>query len=153
MDSAGIYAYAHCEGSPLSIWMASPTAGALLGQGYPYGWVSAQSGIATSDRTSWIPPIAPDPSNAANVYTGTYRVYQSLNHAGSWTAISGDLTAGQAVLNTIAVSPTDANTIYTGAGDGTVSVTHQCACGCWGNVEAIRRIAKSINFKDRGDAR
>jgi photosystem II stability/assembly factor-like uncharacterized protein len=153
MDSAGVYAYAHCEGSPLSSWMSSATGGAVLGQPYPYGWVSAEAGITTTDRTYWVPPIATDPSNATNVYTGTYRVYQSTNHAAQWTPISGDLTAGQAALNTIAVAPSDANTIYTGAGDGTVSVTNNALAGAsatWMKLSGLpnRSISKIVVTPD-----
>ena len=140
IDSAGVYAYAHCQGSPLSSWMSSATAGAVQGQAYPYGWVSAQAGITLADRTSFVPPLATDPSNAPNVYTGTYRVYQSTNHAANWTAISGDLTAGQSNLNTLAVAPTNANVVYAGAGDGTISVTTnalQGASATWSKLTGL----------------
>jgi hypothetical protein len=153
LDAAGVYAYAHCQGSPLSSWMSSATGGAVLGQVYPYGWVSAQNGITTSDRTSWVAPIATDPSNAANLYTGTYRVYQSTNRAQLWTAISGDLTAGSGNLNTITVAPTDANVVYAGANDGTVSVTNNALSGTsatWTKLTGLpdRSISKIVVAPD-----
>ncbi|HLY41244.1 MAG TPA: choice-of-anchor D domain-containing protein [Terracidiphilus sp.] len=153
LDADGGYAYAHCQGSPLSSWMSSATAGAPLGQPYPYGWVSAQSGINTSDRTAWVAPIATDPSNVTNVYTGTYRVYQSLNRGVLWTAISGDLTGGNATLNTIAVAPSNPNVVYAGAGDGTVSVTQNALAGAsatWAKLTGLpnRGISKIVVAPD-----
>jgi hypothetical protein len=136
LDSAGVVAYAHCQGSGLAYWMSSATGGvAVQGASYPYGWVAAQTGITTSDRASWVPPIATDPSNVSVLYTGTYRVYQSTNGAQSWTLISGDLTQDMnpyqlgPSLNTIAVAPTDENTVYAGADDGTLSVTTNALSG------------------------
>jgi photosystem II stability/assembly factor-like uncharacterized protein len=80
LDAAGVVAYAHCQGSGLAYWMSSATGGvAVQNAAYPYGWVAAQTGINTSDRASWIPPIATDPSNVSVLYAGTYRVYQSTN--------------------------------------------------------------------------
>jgi hypothetical protein len=128
-DATGDYVYAHCQGSPLSRWMSSSTGGSVLGLPYPYGWVSAQSGINVADRTAWVPPIATDPSSVATLYTGTYRIYQSTNRASTWTPISSDLTAGSATLNTIAIAPSNANVIYTGAGDGSVFVSTNALSG------------------------
>ena len=159
LDSAGVVAYAHCQGSGLAYWMSSATGGAP-GQPAPYyGWVSAQAGINTSDRASWVPPIATDPSNASVLYTGTYRVYQSTNGAQLWTAISGDLTQdvnpyqlGPA-LNTIAVAPTDENTVYAGADDGTLSVTTNALSGAsatWTTLTGLpdRSISKILVAPD-----
>jgi len=88
-------------------------------------WYNATTGLDADDRIAWVPPLAIDPEHHNTLYFGTYRVYQTTNAAGQWTAISGDLTGtrGQGVLNAIAVAPTDANTIYTGSSDGRVHVT------------------------------
>src|SRR5262249_32399494 len=63
-----------------------------------------------------------DPILATTVLAGTYRVWESPNSGGNWSAISGDLTAG-GHLRALAVAPTDSNTIYSGSSDGQVYVT------------------------------
>jgi photosystem II stability/assembly factor-like uncharacterized protein len=95
-------------------------------------WNLAESGISTSDRVDFIPPLVMDPSNSSALYFGTYRVYQTTNGAGSWTAISPDLTNGSgfwAVVTTIAVAPTDSNTVYAGTGDSHLQVTTNASQG------------------------
>jgi photosystem II stability/assembly factor-like uncharacterized protein len=144
VDPQGKYAYAHCQGSGSGIhWAANPTADAST-----TSWVGAQSGIDTAtDRLPWVADIKGDQQTISTVYTGTNRLYQSTNNAVSWTAISGDLTGGNSVITTIGVSPTDSNTIYVGAGDGTVSATGNALMGAaatWTTVTGlpIRAISK-----------
>jgi hypothetical protein len=64
-----------------------------------------------------------DPLNTNVLYYGTYRLYRSANRGDAWTAISPDLTSGGGGIATVAISPADTNTIYAGAGDGTVAIT------------------------------
>jgi len=85
-------------------------------------WGPAQTGINTSDRVQFIPPFVMDPANPQILYFGTFRVYQTSSGASSWTAISPDLTGG-GTLTTIAVAPTDSNTVYVGTSDSRVQVT------------------------------
>jgi photosystem II stability/assembly factor-like uncharacterized protein len=95
------------------------------------------SGFGTGDRTNWNTPIAMDINNPLTLYAGTYRVYKTTNGMASWTAISSDLTRGQngriGTLTTIAVAESDPAVIYTGADDGTVSVT-QNGGTTWTNI-------------------
>ena len=86
------------------------------------------NGINMQDSVDSIPPLVMDPSNSSRLYFGTYRLYQTLDGANSWTAISPDLTDGTDI-STIAVSPSDPNTIYTGASGGAVYVTHNALSG------------------------
>jgi hypothetical protein len=65
----------------------------------------------------------------ANLYLGTYRVYQTTNNAGNWTAISGDLTGNAGEVTTIAVAPTDSNTVYAGTSNGRIAVTKNALVG------------------------
>ncbi len=123
IDPQGKYAYAHCWGGSAN-WIANST-----GESNPASWQSAASGIGSSDRVPWVVDIKGDQQNVANVYTATNFIYQSTDYAGSWTAISPDLTAGKSTVNTIGISPSDSNTIYTGAGDGTLSVTTNALAG------------------------
>jgi hypothetical protein len=105
----------------------------LLGNGF-----LAVNGIDDTDRGNFIPPLVVDSSNSQTLYFGTCRVWQTKDGANTWTAISPDVTvsthpagcaeptiAGQpsAVLNTIAVAPSDSNTIYVGSDQGEVEVT------------------------------
>ena len=97
----------------------------------------ATNGIDTGDRVAWVPPLAMDLENSQTLYFGTYRVYQTTNAAGVWAPISGDLTAGGGTLSTLAVAPTDSNTVYSGSDDGQVYVTRNALSGSganWTNV-------------------
>ncbi len=55
-----------------------------------------------------------DPNQPNRLYLGTYRVYQTVNGAQSWQAISPDLilnsTTGS-VLSAIAVAPSNSNVV------------------------------------------
>lgn len=110
--------YAACQ----NIQILKSTTGGAFGT-----WSSAQSGIA-ADRSQFIPPLVIDSATPARLYFGTYRVWQTTNGAGSWTAISPDLTAG-GTLTTIAVAPSDSNTVYVGSSDAKVQVTTNAGMG------------------------
>lgn len=113
--------YASCYKGNGLVWKS--TAGGVAGS-----WSYVVSGINQTDRMEFLPPLAIDPLHPANLYFGTYRVYQTTNNAGNWTPISGDLTNGNSVT-TIAVAPTDSNTVYAGTGDGRVAVTTNALAG------------------------
>jgi photosystem II stability/assembly factor-like uncharacterized protein len=95
---------------------------------------SATSGL--SGRFGWKTPIVIDPASTgtgttSTVYIGSHMLFRSTNSAGSWTAISTDLTHGSqgvsptvfGTITTIAVSPSNHNTIYLGTDDGNVWIT------------------------------
>jgi hypothetical protein len=90
---------------------------------------AAVNGIMTSDRASFIPPVVMDPSNSQILYAGTFHLYQTKDGAGLWTAISPDLTSGTGHVATIAVAPSNDNTIYTGSDDGMIGVTTNALSG------------------------
>ena len=127
--------YGECEYLPSAILVIGVTfAGdGLIGNGF-----LAVSGIDGTDRGSFIPPLVVDQKNSQNLYFGTCRVWQTKDGANSWNAVSPDITtpthpttcpepsaAGQpsAVLSTIAVAPSDSNTIYAGSDQGEIEVT------------------------------
>ncbi len=127
--------YGECEYIPSGILLIGVTfAGdGLIGNGF-----FAASGIDGTDRGSFIPPLVVDKSNSQTLYFGTCRVWQTKNGANSWTAISPDVTtpshpatcpvpttASQpsAILDTIAVAPSDSNTVYVGSDQGEIEVT------------------------------
>lgn len=89
------------------------------------------SGINTGDRVLFIPPLVMDPSNPLTLYFGTFKLYQTTDGAGSWTAMAGgaDLTGGAGKISAIAVAPSDPNTVYVGANNGTVSVSTNAGAG------------------------
>lgn len=93
-------------------------------------FVPAMAGISSGDRKNWNTPIVFNPSNPETLYTGTHRVYWSVNRAASWHAISPDLSNGPSpgnlvfgTVTTITVAPSDPNIIYAGTDDGNVQVT------------------------------
>jgi photosystem II stability/assembly factor-like uncharacterized protein len=95
---------------------------------------SATSGL--TGRLGWKTPLVIDPASTgtgttSTVYIGSHMLFRSTNSAGSWTAISGDLTNGNqgvspvvfGTITTIAVAPSNRNTLYIGTDDGNVWVT------------------------------
>jgi uncharacterized repeat protein (TIGR01451 family) len=121
--------YSVCQGDAL---IRKSTGGGVFGS-----WTDAVSGINLSDRMQFLPPLAIDPLQPANLYLGTYRVYQTTNNAGNWTAISGDLTGnGSGTLTTVAVAPANSNTVYVGTSNSLVQVTNNALAGAgaiWSN--------------------
>lgn len=86
---------------------------------------SGTNGISNSDRKNWNTPVIFDPTNPQIMYYGANRLYKSTNRAASWTAISKDLTNGNAgnglgTITCIAVAPSSRNIIYVGTDDGNV---------------------------------
>ena len=127
--------YGECEYLPSALLLIGVTTAGdgLIGNGF-----LATSGIDGADRGSFIPPLVVDKSNSQTLYFGTCRVWQTKDGANSWVAISPDVTtaghpatcpeptsAGQpsAVLDAIAVAPSDSNTVYVGSDQGEVEVT------------------------------
>lgn len=100
----------------------------------------ATGGIASGDRKNWDTPVTFDPNNSQTLYYGANRLYKTTNAAGSWTAISPDLTNGSGggnnvygTITTIDVSPLDSNLIYVGTDDGNVWVTQNGGTD-WSNI-------------------
>jgi photosystem II stability/assembly factor-like uncharacterized protein len=91
---------------------------------------AAQGGINLQDTAAFYPPLVMDPSNPRRLYFGTNRVYQTLDGAGSWTAISSDLTYNHTnTIGTIAVAPSDPNAVYTGGVQGVIFMTRNALSG------------------------
>src|SRR6185295_4832128 len=95
---------------------------------------NATSGL--TGRLGWKTPIAIDPASTgtgttSTLYLGSHLLFRSTNSAASWTAISGDLTNGNqgvgtvvfGTITTVAVAPSNRNTIYIGTDDGNVWLT------------------------------
>lgn len=88
---------------------------------------SATSGISSSEKKNWSTPVVMDPNNNNILYYGTNKVYRTTNAAGSWTAVSPDLTNGNqprlGTVTTIAVAPSNSNVIIAGTDDANVWIT------------------------------
>ena len=131
--------------TPSNVYSACQTNGGVWKSttgGVAGSWSDVVSGINQTDRMEFLPPLAIDPLHAANLYFGTYRVYQTTNYAGNWIAISGDLTGNGGQITSIAVAPTDSNTVYACTSDGWFAVTTNALAGAgavWNNryIEGI----------------
>ncbi len=93
-----------------------------------YTFMSALSGINSSEPKNWSTPVVIDPVNPNILYYGTDRVYRTTNRAASWTAISPKLTSGFysprfGTVTTIAVAPSNTNYIYAGTDDSYIWVS------------------------------
>jgi photosystem II stability/assembly factor-like uncharacterized protein len=99
--------YAACVSSASTVVTASNDGGDFF--------FVAQRGINLQDPSEFFPPLVMDPSNARRLYFGTNRLYQTLDGASSWTAISSDLTNNYGGIVTVAVAPSDPSTVYTAA--------------------------------------
>jgi len=95
-----------------------------------YRWSSSGSRDITgpwgSDSTNWISPLVIDPVNSSRLYAGTNRVWRTTNAtmtSPTWTAVSTNAVSNGGTLNTIAVAPSNPNTVYTGSSNGRVFVT------------------------------
>lgn len=110
-------------------------------------WPENPMGHSSKDikeRFQWTFPIVFSPADPRVLYVGSQHLWRTTNEGQSWERISGDLTRADpktmgpsggpitldqtgvetyATIFTIAPSPKDPNTIWTGSDDGIVSVT------------------------------
>jgi hypothetical protein len=114
--------YVTCNGNNIEVSSLNGAAGTYL---------SAISGINLADNVDFVPPLVTDPSTANTVYTGTTKVYQSVNGGLSWVALSGDLVNGANFdnLTAMAVAPANPAVVYAGADTGQVFVATNVAAG------------------------
>ncbi len=118
--SAPALAYSACQN--ISVQRTVALAGSPV-------WVPATYGIAQTDSTQFISPFVMDPSNPQTLYFGTTRLWRSQDSAGKWKAVSPNLAGGFGTLKTIAVAPSDPNTVYTGSSSAFVQVTNNIQDG------------------------
>lgn len=85
-------------------------------------------GCAPDSRVAFIAPFELDPNDQKVMFTGTYRIWKTLDArtTNTWNAISGDLT-GTSTAYITAIHPAKNNgtsgTLYAGTLDGKVQVT------------------------------
>jgi hypothetical protein len=100
-------------------------------------------GATTSDRRNWLTPVVFDPSNPSIMYYGGNRLNRSTNSAGSWTAISPDLSRNSGgidgfpfgTITAVAVARTSPSTVYAGTDDGRMWITRDTG-GTWTEITA-----------------
>ena len=101
-------------------------------------------GSALKERWQWTFPIVFAPNDPNTLYTSSQHLWRTTNDGQTWKAISGDLTRGDpktlgdsggpitkdqngpeiyGTIFSIAPSPKDGKTIWTGSDDGLVYVT------------------------------
>ena len=126
-----------------------------LSGGFVNDFVPAETGVNASDPASYLPPLVGDASRSQTFYLATNRVYQSLDSGNTWTAVSTDLTGSNGnFLTALAIAPSDSNTIYVGAIDGTVQVSHNILSGSVGFARVVSGLpnrsvsALAIDFTD-----
>jgi hypothetical protein len=83
-------------------------------------WVGKTAGIDTMDPSNFYPPYVLDPANPSRLLLGTNHVYETTNRGDSWAQLGSFTFPG--VIDSLAVAPTDGNTIYATAG-GHIFVT------------------------------
>jgi photosystem II stability/assembly factor-like uncharacterized protein len=67
----------------------------------------------THEEGAWVTPFAIDPSNTSLIYAGYRSVWRSSNYGQTWNAVSSVLDNNwNGQLLSLAVSPSDPNTIY-----------------------------------------
>ena len=104
-------------------------------------------------RYTWITPLAIGQQRPYPIYVGAQVLFRSVDQGAHWQVISPDLTGavpgtpgcghvgslahakacGYGVIYSIALAPSDADTIWTGSDDGQVEVTHDAGLH-WSNV-------------------
>jgi photosystem II stability/assembly factor-like uncharacterized protein len=93
----------------------------LVGNTFTYPNVA--TGLVSSDRASFIPPLRMDPVTPTTLYFATMRLYKTTNDGLLWTPITLDLTKGSGYISALAIAPSDPMTIYVGTNDGNVQVS------------------------------
>ncbi len=122
-------------------------------QVYPL-FFSGMSSASLKERWQWTFPIVFNPADPRILYTSSQHLFKTTNEGQSWEMISPDLTRADpktlgdsggpitkdqngpeiyATIFTIAPSPKDVNTIWTGSDDGLVYITRDGGKN-WKNV-------------------
>ena len=88
-------------------------------------WVTKTTGIVEDQNVqNFYAPFAVDPGNGNRVLYGTNKVWETTTAGDSWTPISQVLNINGDFVDTVAIAPSDANTIYASTG-GTFALTSQ----------------------------
>lgn len=95
-------------------------------------WAGYSEGLDGNDNWLFYPPFLLDPNNEGVMYVGSSYVYRSDDRGDSWYPISDYLVASDyGVIQTLALSNTDPDTLYVGTTDGLVWVTRDGGGEWW----------------------
>jgi uncharacterized protein (TIGR03437 family) len=81
------------------------------------------NGFLLTDRFSSYPPLVMDPSNPQRLYFPSQRLYQTDDGAGTWAAVSPDLTGNAGTISAIAVSSANSQAVAVGTNSGRFQIT------------------------------
>lgn len=111
--------------TPNSMWAEYQGTGNLFfsaNGGGGFSWRG--SGINSSDRNCFLPPVTYNPNSTTTLLYATHRIYRTTNTGLSWSAISGDLTGGgSAAVRALVIAPSNPQTVYAATNDGRVLVS------------------------------
>ena len=136
--------YTACNSGPIDIEKSTSSSPSW------FTFSESDTGISTSDRANFIPPLVMDPANSSILYFGSFRLYQTTNGAMNWVEMdpslannTGDLTGGgNAHINAIGVGPN--NVVWVGTSgntSGTIASKVQ--------VSTNANLGASATFTDR----
>jgi photosystem II stability/assembly factor-like uncharacterized protein len=99
--------------------------------------------------------LAMDSKTQSVLYFGGRNVYQSSNSAKTWSSISPDLTGGTGQITSIAIAPSDSNTVYVAAsptsiGAGGSEITSFQANSLWLSGNALAGAAANWRLRGSG---
>lgn len=81
--------------------------------GFATAGVNISGNIPGAPKGDWITPYIMDPKDPKIIFAGYTEVYKTTDRGTTWTAISSNLTGSTTRnLNTMAIAPSDAKTIY-----------------------------------------
>jgi hypothetical protein len=107
--------------------------------GAPGSFFPAVNGIDPQDPAGFVPPLVADPNLPNVVYFAASAVYESVDAANTWTAISGNIgsPSNGIVINTLAVGAADSSVIYAGFNNGVVEVENNANSGNFTNFSPV----------------
>ena len=110
-------------------------------------WGSANGGIGGTDPRSWVGIMTVDPIDRNNMWTGTNRIYRSMDAlATSWVSVAGPQYLSLSVT-ALEVAPSDSNVVYAGyQGGGLFRTTNALdATVSWTSIrDAVNMSTSSI---------
>jgi len=88
----------------------------------------SNKGINLTDPNCFLPPFTYDPNQSHIMYYTTNRVYKSNDEGFTWSVASDDLTNGKgAAIRSLAISPSNTQTLYASTNDGRVLISYDGA--------------------------
>lgn len=105
--------YISCQFTSVNASYQTGTAGSFF---------PAVSGIDPTQAAGFVPPLVADPNQPNVVYFGAEQIYQSVDAANSWTAISPFLGGNGNSLTALAIGAQNSSVIYAGTNNGIVFV-------------------------------